>query len=568
MSAKTRAIYVDKKIILDPGEHGRMILQSDEEMPLAVLWTLAGIILLIATANLAGLLLARSEARQREMGVRLALGAGRARIVRQLLTEGFLITGMGAVAGLTLASAILRILANHLENGLGLRAFDPHLDLGMLVFGVALAIFTGLAFSLPPAIRSSHLNPQASLKGQGANASNRIPRVHFRKVLMTSQIALTTVLLSAAVLFVGTLRNLERVNLGLRTDHVIEFQIDPGLNRYSPAQTVALADRLRDSIAALPGVRSVSAAKLPVLEDWDEGGTIVVEGYVPHPGDHVDVRDNRVGPAYFATMGTPLISGREFTPNDRMGSQKVAVINQKLASLYFAGRNPLGLHIAQDLGNSPRPDIEIVGVVQDSKHSTVRGPVEPYAYFPYAQTPDLGSLAVYVRTNQEPASLAPALRNVVRQADPNLAMFKVRTLVEQVEENTFADRMLSAGSLCIGGLAALLAAIGLYGLMAYVVSRRTHEIGIRRAIGASRASIAWLILREVAWMSGAGLIIGLALAYSTGRLIESRLFGINPSSPFVFAAVAALIAGVVLAAGWLPTRKATRVDPMVALRYE
>jgi predicted permease len=568
LPARTSKLYVAKKIFLDPGAHGRTILQSEEKTPLIVVIALSATILLIAAANLAGLLLARSEARQREFGVRLALGAGRGRIVAQLLTEGLLITGVGAIVGVAFAAAILRVLAGPVENGLNFHGFDPHLDLGMLAFGVALAIVTGSLFSLPPALRSSHLNPQSSLQGQSVSASTRKPRAHFRKALMVSEIALTTVLLSAAVLFVSSLRNLEHVNLGLKPDHVIQFAIAPELNRYTPAQTVAIADRLRDNISTLPGVRSVSAASLPVLADTDSGGNIVVEGYTPREHEDMNIRENQVGPAYFATMGTALMSGREFNLTDNLTSQKVAIINQRMASQFFAGRNPLGLHFGWVPVNNAPPDIEIVGVVQDSKHSTVRGPIEPYAYFPYAQDHNLGRLVFYVRTSQDPSSLAPALATAVRRIDPDLALFNVRTLETQLAENTFSERMLGSASVCIGGLASLLAAIGLYGLIAYVVSRRTHEIGIRRALGASRANVAWLVLREVAFMYSAGLFIGIVVAVSASRLVASQLYAVRANNPFIFVAVAALIAAVALAAATLPTQRATRVDPMTALRHE
>ncbi len=568
LSEQFRKRYVEKRIELEPGAHGRPILQREEGKPIIVLMAMVGLVLLIACANLAGLLVARGEARQHEIGVRLALGATRARMVRQLLTESFLLTAAGAAAGVALASWILKALAGPLEDGFDFVGFEAQLDFRVLAFAAGLAVFTGVLFGLAPALRATHPDVHGAMKGQGASSSGGGGNVRTRRGLMVSQIALTMLLLAAAGLFARSLMNLKDVNLGLQTDHVIEFSIAPELNRYTPAQTITLGDRLRESIRALPGVRSVSAAEIRILADTDASSNITVEGYSEREHEDMNIHTNCVGPGYFATMGTELLSGREFAESDKEGGQKVAIINERMARRFFMGRNPIGLHFAFGSGNDVSPDIEIVGVVQDSKHATVRGDIEPYAYLPYAQNPGLGQFTFYVRTGQDPSALATTLRKAVEAYDSNLPVFDTRTLDEQRDENIFPERLMATLSICFGGLASLLAAIGLYGVMAYMVTLRTREIGIRTALGATRGNVAWLILREAIGMSAAGLIAGLLAALAAGRLIQSQLFEVKANDPWVLATSATLLLAVVMLAAWLPARRAASVDPMVALRHE
>jgi predicted permease len=392
--------------------------------------------------------------------------------------------------------------------------------------------------------------------------------VRFRKALVVSQIILTTMLLVGAGLFARSLKNLNRLDLGLRADQVIAFSIAPELNGYSPQRTIAFFDDLRQDVAALPGVRSVSAAKTPILTDNNEGSGMTIEGYQAKEGEDMEIRHNRVGPDYFATMGIPLISGREFTVADAAGSPKVAIINETMARRFFANRNPVGSHIAFGLGDLIRPDIEIVGVVKDSKHATFREEKRPFAYLPYAQEEELGSITFYARTDQDIGAIAPALRREVSQRDNNMPIYDLKTLRRQMDESLFADRFLTFLSICFGSLAAALAAIGLYGVMAYTVTRRIREIGIRVALGATQGRVTWLILREVALLALAGLLAGAPLAFALGRAAESLLFDVRAGDPLVFAAASLLLALVALLGGYLPARRAAKVDPMEALRRE
>jgi predicted permease len=340
------------------------------------------------------------------------------------------------------------------------------------------------------------------------------------------------------------------------------------LNGYSPQRTIAYFDGLRQSIAAIPGIRSVSAAEIPILTDSNSSSNGTVDGYQAQEKEDMQILYNHIGPDYFATMSIPLLTGREFADSDAANSPKVAIINESMARRFFAGRNPIGGHFAFGSGNKVRPDIEIVGVVKDSKHTNAREQIRPFAYLPYAQKPTIGRITFYVRTEQEIASITPSLRREVQQRDANLPINELKTLHQQVNESLFADRFMTFLSVCFGLLAAVLAAIGLYGVMAYTVTRRIREIGIRIALGATSGRVAWLILREVGLLTLVGLLIGAPLAYALGRSAESLLFGVKASDPLVFAAAILLLGGVALLGGYLPARRAAKVDPMIALRWE
>jgi predicted permease len=568
LSRERNKQFLDKKILLDTGSHGRPILQHDAGKPIWILMSMVGLVLLIACANLASLLVARGEARQREIAVRMAMGAGRWRLIRQLLTESLLISLAGGAAGLLVGSWTLGALVGSIPESLGASGLQGKFDYRVLVFALGISILTGLLFGLIPALRSTSADLQSTLREQGANVFGGKSNVRLRKALLVSQVALTVVLLAAAGFFAQSLMNLKRQDLGVKTDHVIQFAVAPELNRYTPEQTVALADRLRENIAGLPGVRSVSVAEMSLLSDSDSSANITAEGYTVSEDTNTDVQQNWIGPNFFATLGIPLLSGREFDSRDTSTAPKVAIVSEKMAQTYFRGQNPVGRHFAFGSGNDVHPDIEIVGVAKDSKNTDLRQEIRPLVYIPYTQDKNFGNATFYVRTNLEPTALGSTLRKIVQSADANLPVFDMKTLDQQVDEIAFSERLLTFFSLCLGLLAALLAAIGLYGVMAYMVAQRTREIGIRMALGASQKNVAWLVLREIVRISIAGLGIGLVAAFGLGKLIESQLFGVKASNPLVFLTSALLLSAVALLAGWLPARKAASVDPMVALRYE
>jgi predicted permease len=567
LSADSRKHFISRPLLLEAGANGRPILQADARQPLLLLTIMVGLVLLIACANLASLLVARGEARQREMAVRLAVGAGRARLVRQLFTEDLLIAVLGGAVGLLFANWTLGLLIGTMQQSIQVLGLKNQLDGRVMVFAIALSLLTALLFGLAPALRASRADLQTTLKDLGSSLSARISSVRLRKALIVGQVALTAILLTAAGLFTRSLLNLKNTNLGVRTDHVIQFSIAPELNRYSPQRAVAFVDRLRHEIAAVPGVSSDSAATIPILANDDWGANVTVEGYTAREDEDMQVLVNAVGPEYFAALGTPLVAGREFRDSDTAAAPKVAIVNATFVHRFLRGRNPLGAHLRYGAGSS-KPDTEIVGVVRDSKQTNPRDPVVPFVYSPYAQDPAFGRATFYVRTVQQPATMAATLRKIVQQLDPNLPVYNLETLNQQVDDTVFADRLLTFLSLCLGLLAAVLAAVGLYGVMAYVVARRTREIGIRMALGATRENVAGMILRDVGRLAGIGLAIGLLVALTADRLIASLLYGVQASDPLVFAVAVLLLAVVALVAGGLPARKAASVDPVVALRYE
>jgi putative ABC transport system permease protein len=567
LSAGAQGRFLDRPLLLEKGASGRPILQADARQPLQLLTVMVGLVLLIACANLASLLVARGEARQREIAVRLAVGAGRWRLLRQLFTENLMLALLGAAGSVLLAAWTLGVLVGTMQESIGVLGLKSQLDGRVAAFAIALSLLTAIMFGLAPALRATRTGLQNTLKDLGSSVSHRISSVRLRKALIVGQVALTAVLLTAAGLFTRSLLNLKNTNLGVRTDHVLEFSIAPELNRYSPSRALAFADRLRQAIAASPGVSSVSTATIPILAGDDWGSNVTIAGYTARESEDMHVWRNDVGPDYFATLGTPLLTGREFRDSDNAAAPKVAIVNATFARRFLQGRNPLGVYFRTGAGTS-KPDVEIVGVVKDSKHSDPRDPIHPFVYEPYAQDPTFGRATFYVRTAAQPEAMAATLRKIVHSFDPNLPVYDMQTLVQQVDDIVFADRLVTFLSLCLGILAAALAAVGLYGVMAYVVARRTREIGIRMALGATRESIAGLILREVARMAGVGLAIGVAVALAADRLVASLLYGVQATDPLVFAVAVLLLGVVALLAGGLPARRAASVDPVVALRYE
>jgi predicted permease len=568
LSSRDQQEFLNRKMLLDTGSHGRPVLQHDAKQPLLVLMAMVGLVLLIACANLAGLLIARGEGRQREIALRLALGAGRGRLVRQLMTESLLLAIVGGVAGLALASWTLVVIVKSIPESVGASGLTAQLDYRVLIFACAISLLTGVFFGLAPAIRATRTDLQGVLKDQGASVSGGKANVRVRKSLLVSQIALTAVLLASAGLFAHSLFNLKQQDLGVRPDHVLEFSISPELNRYTPPHTISLVERIRKSIEPLPGVRAVSASEIPMLAGSNSTSNITVEGYKAQEDEDMQVDQNSVGPDFLATMGIPLLNGREFSDSDTSASPKVAIINESMARRFFAGRKPVGLHFGFGNAKEAKIDTEIIGVAKDSKNTDLRDEVYPSVFLPYSQSEHAGNATFYLRTNQDPVALTATVRNVVQGLDSNLPLYDVKTLTVQVDDIAFTDRLVTVFSLGLGLLASLLAAVGLYGVMAYVVARRTREIGIRMALGATRQTVAWMILREILGMLAAGLAVGLIAAYGIGRVIESQLFGVKASDPFVFFIAAGLLIAVALLAGWLPSRKAAGVDPMVALRYE
>jgi predicted permease len=392
--------------------------------------------------------------------------------------------------------------------------------------------------------------------------------VRFRKVLVAGQVAFTVLLLAGATLFAQTLWNLRKQNLGLSTENLITFSISPQLSGYDAPKTVILVDQLRQRLAGLPGVLGVGSSQIPVLTGTDMGGNITVEGRQNLDTDDMHVNYDAVSPSYFSTMKVPLLSGREFNDADTATSPKVAVINEAMVKAFFPKRNPIGVHFAMGSGNDVKPDMEIVGVVKDAKESHVRDNARPFFYRPYAQFGKLFGMSFYVRTNQDPLLIANDLRQTVRQQDANLPIYELKTVRRVVDEDLFAERVIAGLSSSFGALAAILAALGIYGVLAYLVVQRTREIGIRLALGAASAHVRALVFKEVGWMVLAGAVVGLPSAYGLARVSESLFFGVHSGDITVYLVSLSVIVMIAAIACYVPSRRATRIDPIVALRYE
>ncbi|HEX4565214.1 MAG TPA: ABC transporter permease [Vicinamibacterales bacterium] len=567
MSDQTMAKFRSKSIVLEPGGVGQSSLHDGAKTPLYLLLAVTGFVLLIACANIANLLLARSAARASEMAVRLSIGASRSRLIGQLLTESLLLAMLGGIAGLFVARWTLALILALMPAQIAqVMAFS--LSARAVLFAGALAIGTGLLFGLFPALHSTRPDLVSTLKGQAGQPSGARGAARFRLVLATSQIALSMLLLAASGFFIKSLLNVSRVDLGIKIDDVITFNLSPALNGYKPDRTMVLFERLEEQLHATPGVTGVTVALVPLLAGSNWGNDVAVQGFKAGPDTDSNSRFNEVGPGYFATMGVPLMSGREFTEADIQSSTKVVVVNEEFARKFGLGRDAVGKMIGSGNGYTSKLDTLIVGVAQNSKYSEVKRQVPPLFFRPYRQDSGIGFASFYVRTTGDPAQAASTISAVVKQLDPNLPVERLKTLTQQVKDNTFLDRMMTTLSSLFAGLATLLAAVGLYGVLAYTVSQRTREIGLRMALGAAPGRVRTMVLRQVGWMTLIGAGVGLAGAIAVGKGAATLLYQLEPWDPAVLAVSAVLLAFVALGAGFIPARRASLIDPMRALRYE
>jgi predicted permease len=565
MSEQGMARFRAKEITLEDGRRGQSSVHREAKTPLLLLFATTGIVLLIACANVANLLLARGASRGMEMAVRLSLGAKRRQVLAQLLTESVVLAVLGGIASLLVARWTLAGIAALLPPD-AVTTLQLELRPTMVVFAAALSIGTGLLFGMFPALHSTRPELVSTIRANAGNLTVTRGAARFRTALVTAQIALSMALLISAGLFLKSLMQISRIDLGLNTENVVTFAISPQLNGYEPARTKILFERLEQDLAAVPGITAVTAALVPVLSGSNWGNDVRVEGFESGPDIDSNARFNEVGPGYFSTLGIPLLAGREFTASDDAGAEEVAIVNEAFTKKFNLGREAVGKLIG--MGRGDELDIRIVGLVRDAKYSEVKGEIPPLFFLPWRQDDDVGAMAFYVRSSIEPRQILRRVPGVVAALDPNLPVEQLKTLPQQVRENVFLDRMIGTLSTAFAVLATLLAGIGLYGVLAYTVARRTREIGVRMALGADRRSVRGMVVRQVLWMLLIGGVIGIGAAFMLGRAAGSLLFGVQGADPFVIAIAAVVLAAFALGAGFVPAHRAARVDPITALRYE
>ncbi|HKG79193.1 MAG TPA: ABC transporter permease, partial [Pyrinomonadaceae bacterium] len=557
---------------IDSGSQGEMNSRRELTKPLRLLLGVVGLVLLIACANVANLLLARASSRRKEIAVRLALGASRGRLIRQLLTESVLLSALGGVLGVLFALWIKDGLFLVTEwGGRELEALSPVLDVRVLAFTLGLSLLTGLIFGIVPAMRATQLDLTLTLKDTG-RGSSAMGRSLLSKSLVVVQVSLSVLLLIGAGLLIRTLRNLNHVETGFNATNLLLFNVDPTLIGYQEDRLSALYEQIFKQLEAVPGVRSVTFSREALLARGATTSSIYIDGVLGPNGKPLasEAKIHNVRENFLETMEIPLLLGRSLTAQDDARAPQVAIVNQAFAKAHFPNENPIGKRFGLD---SDRPaEMEIVGLARDAKYTSQRDDIEPTVYQSWKQS--LGSMraaTVEVRTASNPKTFVAGVRQAIREVDSNLPLSNIRTQIEQADETLAFERMFAKLLTLFGLVAQQLAAIGLYGVMAYTVSQRTHEIGIRMALGADRRNLLLMVVRQGMVLTVIGIAIGLGAAYLLMKYLESltsMLFGVEARDPWTFAVIAVLLGAVALVACLVPARRATRVDPLEALRYE
>jgi predicted permease len=573
-SSANRKRYSENRLVLLDASQGRSGLRRSLTTPLWLLMGTAAGVLLIACANIANLLLARGAARQREIAVRLALGATRMRIVRQLLVESLMLASAGGLIGLGIAAATAPVVLGFFVSPDAPRPISTAPDWRILAFTAGIATLTGVLFGLAPAFQSTRTNVGPTLKDQATNVLGGQGRV--RKALVSVQIGVSLLLLIGAALFIRTLDNLLAVDIGFESSRLISFSIDASLNGYDPPRLRQFSRTLIERLSRIPGVDGAGFASIRILEGNQWNSSMTVQGYQPKPDESTGQWNNSVSPGYFNALGIPLLAGRDFDERDTfsvapppgVSDFKVAIVNERFARHYFGDSNPIGRRIGFGADpNTPTP-IEIIGVVRNSKYTDVRDEVQRQVFFPFLQAARPSGFTVYLRTTRPADTMFGQVREVVRGIDPDVPIHGTRTLERQVALSLSRERLVATMTTTFGTLATLLAVIGLYGVMSYTVSRRTREIGVRVALGATAANIGWLVIREVLMIAVGGIAIGLPMAWWLGRYVSTQLYGVAPGDPATVAVAVAVLVGVAIVAGMIPSSRAARLNPTVALRQE
>jgi predicted permease len=570
----TRERFLKNQIEMTDASRGRSGFRRTMTTPLWVLMGTAAGVLLIACANIANLLIARGAARQREMAVRLALGATRHRLVRQLLVESVLLALAGGIAGVAVAAAGAPLVLSFFVSPDNPQPISTAPDWRILAFTFSIATFTGVLFGLAPAVQSTRPDVAPSLKDESGSVMGG--RGRLRKVLVATQVAISLLLLIGAGLFIRTLDNLLRVDVGFRTASLISFTVDPSLNGYPAERTREFSKTLIERLRITPGVSAAGFALMRLLEGNQWSSSVTIEGYERKGDESTGTWCNAISAGYFNAMGIPILMGRDFMERDARTVEpetdveafRVAIVNRSFARRYFGEHgNPIGKRIGfGDNPNTPTP-IEIVGVVADSKYTDVRDDIQQQAFFPYLELRSPGGFTVYARTTQPPDAMFGTIRQLVQQIDPNLPVFATRTLDRQIDQSLRRERLVATMSAAFGGLATLLAVVGLYGVMSYTVARRTREIGLRMALGAQPGTIVWMIVREVLIIAGAGIAVAVPASWWLGRLVATQLYGVVPTDPVAVGGAILLLTVVAVIAGLVPSLRAARIDPTRALRF-
>src|SRR6266540_3428663 len=574
---RSRESWLEERLVFESGGQGLSELRRQFSRPLLVLMIVVVLVLLVACANVAGLLLARAVTRRKEIAIRLALGGGRLRLGRQLLTESILLGALGGLFGLLFAHWGSRLLLPLLSQGEIPAQLNLHPDARVLGFAIVVSVLTGMVFGLAPAFWATRVDLNSAIKNDASDlasgSSSRAGHLTFGKLFVVSQVALSLLLLIGAGLFMRSLQKLQRVDGGFARENVLVMKLEPvGSERKSP-RLAARYDELLRQVRTIPGVQSASLVGYSpmsrrewlVMGDNPQGRSpLSVQGYTPEHGEDMRIHWMQVHPNSFATLGIPLVAGRDFGPQDNRQSQWVAVINESMARRFFGNENPIGRRFSIYTG-----EIEIIGVAKDVKYTSLREQGRPMFYLSFFQPgTSRGQMTLIVRTAGDPMSVAIATQREARALDPAMPMFEVETLAAQLDASLVQERLVATLSSVFGLLALLLACIGLYGVMAFDVTSRTREIGVRMALGASAQRVVWMTLGETLRLVGTGVVIGLCASLAATRWVKSLLFGLQPHDPLTIGLAVLVLLAVAAVAGLLPARRAARVDPMVALRHD
>jgi len=569
-SAYNREQFLKGTLHVEKAATGYSGLRNDFSSALIVLMCMVGLVLLIACANVANLLIARAFARQKEISVRLSLGASRGQLVRQLLVESMVLSFTGGAAGIALAVAMTRGLLTMVPAEGNPLLIIPHPDARILLFTLGVTLVTALVFGLVPALRASRPDPWNTLKDAMGSIAGSSGSLFLRKGLIAAQVALSFLLLFGAGLFVRSLQNLKTTDTGFHEMHnLVTFQLAPAFSGYDTPRAMQLHNQLLDGLRAIPGVKSAGFASVPLLHGWEWDSSMSVEGHRAQDGEDMQAFMNALSTGYFQAMGVPVLEGRDFRPTDlRDWSEpgpKVAIVNEKFAKHFFKGQSAVGRHIGWGGSPDAKLEIEIIGVVADSLYEGPREGVRRQVFIPFWGK---NSSAYYVRAAAGSRQLYGAVRNEVRKLDAAMPIYELKTLEAQLDETLLTERLTALLSAGFGFLATLLAAIGLYGVMAFVVARRTKELGVRIALGAQRSSVIWLVMKEVLLLLVIGLAIGVPSAMALGGYVSSQLYGIQSYDPWLASSTVFVLALVAVTAGMIPAHRASRVDPILALRFE